>query len=197
MNHSFWRILRLAFKDFWRNIWLSLVTITVLVLAILSVNVLVSLGAITDSIVGSVEDKVDISVFFKPNVGQATIENFEQKVLTMNEVKQTLFVSKEQALDEFKEKHTLKIKVLKTEHIIQLKAITERKNDFDDIRTILKNDKNFDWQYLIDETIWQHRHGDSWAVLDIEKIIQELKKYIFIEEKYLGQLYKAQKKAKK
>jgi len=95
------------------------------------------------------------------------------------------------AVHEFKEKHTLKIKVLKTEHIIQLKAITERKNDFDDIRTILKNDKNFDWQYLIDETIWQDQHGDTWAILDVEKTIKELKQYVFIEEKYLKQLYRS------
>jgi len=101
------------------------------------------------------------------------------------------------AMHEFKDKNDLKIKVLRKEHIVLLKAVTERQTDFDDIRNIVSKEKNFDWQYLIDETIWQHRHGDSWAVLDIEKIIQELKKYIFIEEKYLGQLYKAQKKAKK
>jgi len=93
------------------------------------------------------------------------------------------------AIHEFKEKHRVKIKVLRTENIVQLKAVTERQNDFDDIRAIVEKDKNFDWQYLIDEALWQHQHGDSWAIIDVEKTIRELKKYIFIEKKYLDQLY--------
>jgi|SRR3989344_247839 len=97
------------------------------------------------------------------------------------------------AIHEFKEKSTLKIGVFRKECIVQLKAITERQNDFDDILTILKKEQNFDWQYLIDETIWQHRHGDSWAILDMEKMIRQLKEYHFVEQKYLEQLYKAQK----
>lgn len=94
------------------------------------------------------------------------------------------------AVHEFKGKNILRIKVLKTEHIVQLKAITEREKDKEDILTIIKKDKNFNWQYLIDETVWQDKHGDSWAILDLEKTMQELKQYIFIEQKYFKQLYK-------
>lgn len=94
------------------------------------------------------------------------------------------------AVHEFKGKNILKIKVVRTEHIVQLKAITERDKDFEDIITITKKDKSFDWQYLIDETRWQSEHGDSWAVLDMEKMMKELKEYCFIEEKYFRQLRK-------
>jgi len=97
------------------------------------------------------------------------------------------------AKHEFKKKNTLTINVLSKEHIVLLKAITERKNDFDDIRKILEKEKNFSWPYLIDEAVWQHNHGDSWVLLDIEKTIKELKKYFFIQEKYLKQIYAAQK----
>ena len=97
------------------------------------------------------------------------------------------------AMHEFKQKRNLKVKVLRKEHIVLLKAVTERKNDFDDIRAIVEKEKNFDWQYLIDEVIWQYRHGDSWVLLDAEKMIIELKKYVFIEQKYLKQLYAAKK----
>ena len=97
------------------------------------------------------------------------------------------------ALHEFKQKRNLKVKVLRKEHIVLLKAVTERKNDFDDIRAIVEKEKAFDWQYLTDEVLWQYRHGDSWVLLDAEKMIKELKKYVFIEEKYLKQLYAAKK----
>ena len=95
------------------------------------------------------------------------------------------------AMHEFKHNRILRVKVLRKEHIVLLKAVTERKNDFDDIRAIVEKEKNFDWQYLIDEIIWQYKNGDSWVLLDAEKMIRELKKYVFIEQKYPDQLYKA------
>ena len=97
------------------------------------------------------------------------------------------------AVHEFRGKNNLKVNVLRKEHIVQLKAITERDRDFEDILTILRKDKNFDWQYLIDETIWQHRHGDSWALLDMEKMMKGLKKYVLIPEKYFRQIYDGKK----
>jgi len=97
------------------------------------------------------------------------------------------------AIHEFRDKHTLTVRVLRTEYIVQLKAITNRKNDFDDIRNIISKDKYFNWQYFIDEVIWQYQHGDNWALLDTEKMMKELKKYFFIEQKYFKQLYKAKK----
>ena len=100
------------------------------------------------------------------------------------------------AMHEFRQKNNLKVKVLRKEHIVLLKAVTERKNDFDDIRAIVEKEKNFDWQYLIDEVLWQYKHGDSWVLLDAEKMIRELKNYVFIEQEYFKQLYNAQKNGK-
>ncbi|MAG15565.1 hypothetical protein CMO88_00735 [Candidatus Woesearchaeota archaeon] len=93
------------------------------------------------------------------------------------------------AVHDFKGKRNLRIKVLRKEFIVLLKSVTERDKDFEDILTIAKKDKRFDWQYLIDEVIWQHQHGDNLVLLDAEKTIKELKKYVFVEQKYLKQLY--------
>lgn len=105
MNYSFVRAVNFAFKDFWRNIWLSLVTVTVLILAILSVNVLISLNAISDKVIGSVQEKVDISVFIKPDVEQVEVANLQSRLMKMSEVKEVVFISKNDALEDFKEKH--------------------------------------------------------------------------------------------
>lgn len=105
MNHSFFRALKFAFQDFWRNIWLSVVTITVLVLALLSVNILISLNAVSATVVNSIKEKVDVSVFFKPETPQATVDNFQEKIRQLPEVKETVFVARDQALQAFKEKH--------------------------------------------------------------------------------------------
>ncbi len=110
------------------------------------------------------------------------------KTLLSPKMKEDLF-----AIHEFKSRHILNIKVLRTEQIVLLKAVTERQNDFDDIKTIVQKDTHFDWQYLLDEVVWQYRHGDSWVLLDTEKMLRELRKYIFIPEKYLKQLYTVKK----
>ncbi|MDD9954333.1 MAG: hypothetical protein OXR66_08435 [Candidatus Woesearchaeota archaeon] len=95
------------------------------------------------------------------------------------------------AQHEFKERLTLKI--VRKEQIVFLKSITERPADLIDIKTILEKTSDFDWEYLIEEAIWQHTHGDSWALMDLERALQQLKKEFFIEEKYLKRLYDAHK----
>jgi len=112
MNYSFFRALRYAFKDFGRNFWLSLVTITVLILALLSVNILICLNALSARIVSVVKEKVDISIFIKPDVEQAKIANLEERLKKRPEVKEVVFVSKEAALADFKEKHKDDPKIL-------------------------------------------------------------------------------------
>ena len=98
------------------------------------------------------------------------------------------------AVHEFKGKHRLTLKVLRKEHIVLLKAVTSRPRDFEDILTIIRREKQFDWQFLIDEVLWQYQHGDRWTLLDVEDMLLKLKKYVFIEEKYLQQLYAAGKR---
>lgn len=95
------------------------------------------------------------------------------------------------AVHDFAQKRRLRVNVLRKEFIVLLKAVTERDKDFEDILTIVKKEKNFDWQLLIDEAIWQRQHGDSWIIPDVEKMLQELKKYVFMEQGYFRQLHEA------
>ena len=85
------------------------------------------------------------------------------------------------------------VKVLRKEHIVMLKAVTEREKDFEDIITITKKEKDFDWNYFVDEVIWQYKQGDTWVLLDAEKMLKELQEYVFIEEKHAKRLRKAVK----
>lgn len=126
--------------------------------------------------------------------GESRFDLFVKKIfktLLSSNMKENVF-----AVHEFNGKYNLKIKVLRKEYLTILKAVTSRDKDFEDILLILQKEKDFDWEYLIDEVLWQYEHGDSWVLLDMEKVMQELKKYIFIEEKYFKQLYKALKKGK-
>lgn len=96
------------------------------------------------------------------------------------------------AVHEYKKGKTLSVKVVRAEHITYLKGITDRTNDLQDIKTILDKDKDFNWEVFIDEAVWQHEHGDTWALLDTERTLKELKEEHFIQEKYFKRLYAAQ-----
>lgn len=108
------RILKFAIHDFWRNIWLSLVTISILTLALLSVNVLIFMNVMTDEIITSVQDKIDVSVFFKEETTKAEIDNLKTKLMEIPDVKDVVYVSKEEALEKFKEKHKDNQKIQET-----------------------------------------------------------------------------------
>ena len=104
------------------------------------------------------------------------------------------------ARHEFKGTHQLTVDALRKEFIVMLKSVTERDKDFEDILTIIKKDTQFNWQYLIDEVLWQHENGDTWVLMDTIKMLHELRKYVFVEQKYLkmltGKLGKKQAKKK-
>ncbi len=107
------------------------------------------------------------------------------KTVLSQSMKENLF-----ATHEFRGDGVFIVNVLRKEHLVLLKGITDRKNDFDDIRTIMEKEKDFDWEFLIKEIGWQFEHGDSWVLLDMERTMQELKKVTFIPEKWFKELYK-------
>jgi cell division transport system permease protein len=165
MNYSFVRAVNFAFKDFWRNIWLSLVTVTVLILAILSVNVLISLNAISDKVIGSVQEKVDISIFIKPDIEQIEVANLQSRLQKMSEVKEVIFISKNDALEDFKKKHQDEVRILEAlkeveknplvdSLIIKANDITEYKNilnfvNLDENQEIIKYQNYTDHEKII------------------------------------------------
>jgi len=63
---SLYRLIKFAIQNFFRNFWLSLVTITIIVLSLFSVNTLIGLEAISQAIIKSVADKIDIAIYLKP-----------------------------------------------------------------------------------------------------------------------------------
>ncbi len=100
------------------------------------------------------------------------------------------------AVHEFRGQQTLSVKVLRKEHIVILKAVTSRENDFRDILTIISREKNFDWPFLLEEVRWQHAHGDGWVLLDVEEMMKRLKEYVFIPERWFKELYAVGKRKK-
>jgi cell division transport system permease protein len=99
------RIIKAGWNNFWRNRWLSLATISVMFLAIFSASVLVLLNVIGQNILITLQNKVDVSVYIKQEVGEQEINKMRSDLMFLGEVKNVSYVSSEEALAKFKERH--------------------------------------------------------------------------------------------
>lgn len=100
-----WRMIVSAWKHFTRNIWLSLTTVFVLLLALLSVNVLIGVNALLTNAVTLLEDKVDVSVYFKADTAQGVLDQAKFFVMGLPQVKSVELVPADKALEAFKKRH--------------------------------------------------------------------------------------------
>lgn len=102
---SLYRIIKFSLQDIARNFWLSAATITILLLALLSVNILMAVSVISENASDAVQEKIDISLYIKPEVPGAQIEELQRNITQFEKVKSVVYISKEEALDDFREKY--------------------------------------------------------------------------------------------
>ncbi len=102
---SLLRIIKFSFQDIVRNIWLSIVTITILILALFSINTLLTVQLISQNAVSAVKQKINISLYFKADASEAMILDVRQKVEALPDVKEATFISKSIALETFRNKN--------------------------------------------------------------------------------------------
>ncbi|OGY92172.1 MAG: hypothetical protein A3H70_04830 [Candidatus Komeilibacteria bacterium RIFCSPLOWO2_02_FULL_48_11] len=99
------RLIKFSLQNFFRNIWLSVVTITIVVLTLFSVTSLVFINAIMGEAIALVKSKVDISVYFKPTVSQEQIFAVQNGLEDLNYVKEVKYVSKAEALEKMRQQY--------------------------------------------------------------------------------------------
>jgi len=99
------RIVKYGFQNFARNAWLSTATIAVMVLALVVFSGLIMFNVMTNRIISSVQEKIDISVYFKADSPEDEVLRIKATLETLPEVKSTEYVSKDKALELFRERH--------------------------------------------------------------------------------------------
>lgn len=99
------RIVKYGWQAFLRNGWLSLSTISIMILAALVFEGLILFNVMGKTALSSIQEKIDISVYFKSTVDEDTILNMKRSLEGLTEVKSVEYVSREQALEEFRVRH--------------------------------------------------------------------------------------------
>ena len=90
------RAFKFALQNFWRNIRLSRDDIG-FVLTLTMINMLVVVHVLTQAAVSQVEDRIDVSVYFKRGTTETTILGAREYLINLSQVRSAEYISSEEA----------------------------------------------------------------------------------------------------
>ena len=99
------RVARYGLIGFIRNGFISLSAVLIMTITLFIVAWLVIMSAAVHSALADLEKKVDITVYFTTTATQDQIQQVESSVKALPEVADVRFVTREQALESFQERH--------------------------------------------------------------------------------------------
>ncbi len=102
---STWRIIIFAFQNISRNFWLSFMTLMIFVLMLVTVNVVLMLNVLADGAVRSIEEKVEVTIYFEAGASEDLVKSAQGYLMGFPEVRNVRFLAAEDALQSFKEQY--------------------------------------------------------------------------------------------
>lgn len=96
------RTIKESLRNFWRNGWLSVASVSVLTLSLYVVSAVIVLVMIANGVLTNVEEKINVSVYFKSDVSEDRVMEIKNNLEKYQEVKEVQYISKDQALEDFK-----------------------------------------------------------------------------------------------
>ena len=100
------RILRTGFFNFWRDSTVSLASVLVMMVTLLVIGLISFSGAILNTTLVELKNKIDINVIFITTAKEEDILNVKHTLESLPEVFLVTYVSREEALVAFKERHS-------------------------------------------------------------------------------------------
>ncbi len=102
---SFLRVIKFSIQDIARNIWLSIATIMILILALFSVNMLLTVDLVSKAAIESIRNKIDVNLYINPSADENAILALKAEISNINQVKDVTYISKDEAMNIFQQRH--------------------------------------------------------------------------------------------
>lgn len=99
------RVIKAGFFNFWRSGYVSLASISVMVVTLSVIGSVIFIGAVLNITMQELRDKVDINVYFINEAPEGDILAMKTKIESLPEVLRVDYVSREKALENFRLKH--------------------------------------------------------------------------------------------
>ena len=108
-KEMFWtklrRILRSGFFNFWRDGTVSFASVLVMMVTLMVIGLISFSGAILDTTLAELSSKIDINVTFVTTADDQDILNIKHTLESLPEVSLVTYISRDEALTAFKERH--------------------------------------------------------------------------------------------
>jgi cell division transport system permease protein len=102
---SSFRVSKFAFQNFWRNFWLSIITVSMLLLTLITINILLVMNVVTEKTIGFVEDRIEVSVYFHETVTDETITGAVEYMRSLAQVRDVETITADEAYEQFVARH--------------------------------------------------------------------------------------------
>lgn len=100
------RIIISGYRNFTRSGFTSISSIFIMTITLFFITSLIFVQAALNSSLSDIKEKVDVTVYFVSGTDEASIMNVESTLKNLSEVKDITYTSQDQALTDFKEKHS-------------------------------------------------------------------------------------------
>ncbi|MGM1021304.1 MAG: permease-like cell division protein FtsX [Bacillota bacterium] len=100
--NTFLRHLREGFKNIFRNGWMSVASVTSIVVSLLILGVFIMLVLNVNSLADQADSQVEVNVFLELNVEQSMRETLQKEIAAMPEISKATFITKAQGLEELR-----------------------------------------------------------------------------------------------
>lgn len=99
------RIIKSGFVNFKRSSFVSLSSVLVMTITLSVITMIIFSQAVLNFSLASIKDKVDVTVFMTVNSSEPDILNLKKSIEELPTVEAVTYISAEQALENFKERH--------------------------------------------------------------------------------------------
>lgn len=99
------RILKAGGQNFSRNTFVSLSAVLIMTITLIVFSTILFMSALLNQSLVEIKKKVDVNVYFLPNAEETAILNVKAELEKLPEVELVEYVSREQALENFKYRH--------------------------------------------------------------------------------------------
>jgi cell division transport system permease protein len=98
------RVFRTAWQGLIRNSWLSIACITMLTISLMILGTILIFNNVSNELVGILEEKMDISIYFKREVPEEDILKIRDELIGNEKIAKIEYISQEEALAIFEER---------------------------------------------------------------------------------------------
>lgn len=99
------RISKAGFVSFWRNGVVSVTSVLMMTVTLFVIGITIFLGALLNSSLEYIKDKVDVNIYFVTDATEEDIFALQRAIDALPEVASTIFISREEALENFRTRH--------------------------------------------------------------------------------------------